>query len=361
MRLDRLLRHIPESNMASSPPKRFLFVFSSGTSSNTLFEILNLPSQSDVCLFNQDRSFFVPPSQLVDQLGLLDRPIQSWSADEKNRIMEAYQDRFTAMEVYTQEAHARGKIAFVTEHGCNLASPPARARFLFGSGGVDESTWRVHVPSMSHLSEDADSRLNETVLPGYVLLYYLPIFLIRHPALAIPDVYRRFVFGRNANSEVMVSLEHKLRAAVTLHWTRVLYNFHVLEDSRNWVCRDDDVDDDVTWPLVLDTDDIVNSPKVIERLCEIVGLDVKNLGWRWQRVSSGDMSENPNSIIWAAKTLPGDTDADNVKTGENLSIGEEAKKWVDEFGEDVGRRIEEWVRSSMPDYEFLRGRKLEAR
>jgi len=41
------------------------------------------------------------------------------------------------------------------------------------------------------------------------------------------------------------------------------------------------------------------------------------------------------------------------KVGEGLDLGEEAQKWRQEFGEVEARKLEEWVRGAIGDWEWL--------
>jgi hypothetical protein len=42
----------------------------------------------------------------------------------------------------------------------------------------------------------------------------------------------------------------------------------------------------------------------------------------------------------------------------NINIDEEARKWKEEFGESHAQKIEKWVRDAMPDYEYLKERRM---
>ena len=46
------------------------------------------------------------------------------------------------------------------------------------------------------------------------------------------------------------------------------------------------------------------------------------------------------------------------KTSMGVVIEVEAKKWREEFGEEMGEQMEKWARAAMPDYEFMTGRRL---
>jgi hypothetical protein len=45
------------------------------------------------------------------------------------------------------------------------------------------------------------------------------------------------------------------------------------------------------------------------------------------------------------------------KAGE-VDLEGEVEKWKEEFGVDEARRLEEWVRASVSDWEWLRERRL---
>ena len=46
------------------------------------------------------------------------------------------------------------------------------------------------------------------------------------------------------------------------------------------------------------------------------------------------------------------------KTSKGLVLDEEGRKWKVEFGEEEGSKIEKWVRDAMPDYEYLKDKRL---
>jgi hypothetical protein len=46
------------------------------------------------------------------------------------------------------------------------------------------------------------------------------------------------------------------------------------------------------------------------------------------------------------------------KVAAGLDIEHEAQKWAHEFGEEEAKKVANWVRAAMPDYEFLRERRL---
>ena len=57
-------------------------------------------------------------------------------------------------------------------------------------------------------------------------------------------------------------------------------------------------------------------------------------------------------------TLSASTGIVEGKTSNDLDIDKEVKKWKVEFEEEGGAHIEKWVRDAMPDYEYLKSRRL---
>lgn len=46
------------------------------------------------------------------------------------------------------------------------------------------------------------------------------------------------------------------------------------------------------------------------------------------------------------------------KSAQYIDIDQEAQKWKVEFGVDEGKKMEGWVRAAMPDYEYLKAKRL---
>lgn len=46
------------------------------------------------------------------------------------------------------------------------------------------------------------------------------------------------------------------------------------------------------------------------------------------------------------------------KTSTNIDIDAEANKWREEFGVEIAGYLDMWVRAAMPDYEYLKDRRL---
>lgn len=110
--------------------------------------------------------------------------------------------------------------------------------------------------------------------------------------------------------------------------------------------------------ILLDADDVIHRLEIITLYAKLVALDPSELKWQWQPITQGKLVQIPDAmgkryvstIASSAGIVPG-------KTSEGLDMGVEAK-WKEEFGEILGEKMREWVVAAMPDYEFLRERRL---
>jgi hypothetical protein len=57
-------------------------------------------------------------------------------------------------------------------------------------------------------------------------------------------------------------------------------------------------------------------------------------------------------------TLSASTGIIKDKTPTAVDVDAEVKQWKEEFGEEVAAKLETLVRDAMPDYEYLRSRRI---
>lgn len=324
------------------------------SASNLLVRILALEDQPNVKSCKMGGYFFLPAVQLIKQLKLRGKHVREWTEDERDQMVRCYQACFEELEEYAKAAKAEGKIAFVKEHIYFVAEPTAMTNFLFGKNSLSESPWRVQVPP-TYESKTTGSSINETVLPDEFLRTWMPTFLIRHPALAFPSHYRAIIDLEGV--EFAESDGAHLPLHLTLHWTRTLYEWYIQNLSQSGYTSSSDTD--LSWPLVLDADDIITEPEVITRFCEIVGLDPSELKSSWKPASKEELQHITNAAEKRMlSTLLGSAGVIQGKTSINLDIDKEAKAWREEFGERQGRNMEKYVKEAMPDYEWMRAKRL---
>jgi hypothetical protein len=187
------------------------------------------------------------------------------------------------------------------------------------------------------------------------------VFIIRHPALAWPSMYRAM---QKLEVSGMIDDDGVRGASVsnmTMHWTRLLYD---------WCMEQPDAP---VPPPVVDAHDLIHNPEIVLELCEQTGLDKsvvqfewadkpekKSLQWACHNPDAGaeevKMHQHAASVMLS--TLENSSGIVKDKAPEIIDITAEAVKWKKEFGDKVGELIEKSVRDSMPDYEYLKARRI---
>lgn len=328
---------------------RFILITYPRTASNLLVKVLALEEQPNV-VFGND--FFLPAILLSNQLNNRTRHIETWSQEEQQEMQETYQACFDKLQAHIDSAESAGKMPFIKEHSYFMAEPVAQTKRLFGSS--KKMPWVVKVPER-YGRETKNSSLNETVIPDEVLGTLTPIFLIRHPALAFPSDYRtaRKIEGDDFLKAATVS---ELGLTINLHWTRSLFDWY----SHNSETAGKSSKNRPSTPLILDADDILASPDVIIKLCKLTGLDPEKLRFEWAPTGDNDLNKTPDVVRIMLSTLSGSSGILKNKSSEGIDIDAEVEKWKEEFGNDQGEKIKNLVWSAMPDYEFLKEKRIVA-
>ena len=326
--------------------RRFFLITIPRSASNLLIRILALDQQPDILPRRKGGYFFLPTLRLMDELKLLGKNLEQWTEGERRRIMQTHQDCFTELEKYVEASEEQGKLVLVKEHSCFMTEPTSQTKFAYGQDSIKEPPWTVQIPS-KYAAHPTRSSLNETIFPDEYLKTWRPTFLIRHPALLLPSHYRTI---RDLDGvEFAKTHEAALTIVMTLHWARTLYDWYLQNGSDSG----SGTVDEVSWPLVLDADDIMTDPDVVIRFCNIVGLDTTRLRFTWTPANDREMAERR-----MFSTLLASNGVLKEKTWANIDIDTEAKKWKEEFGEEEGQKMEKWVRDAMPDYIFMKARRL---
>ena len=341
---------------AFDAPHRLYLITDPRTASNLLLRILSLEEQHGFKVHDMGGYFFMPAIMANNQLHNRGKHIEEWTKEERETMMQIYQTCFEELEKFLQIAQSEKKFAFVKEHSYFMIEPTAQTRYLYGQNSVKESPWTVRVPD-SYGKELTRSSLNETVLPDQFLGTMLPTFLIRHPALIFPSHYRTYIDMEGI--EAAQTQEAELSLIMTLHWTRTLYEWYTQnQKSPSFLTECSDV----IWPLVLDAADVMTKPEVVFRFCSIVKMNTSKLRFNWPAADSNELAQLPNDYERRMRsTLLASSGVLTDKAQANLDIDAEVKKWAVEFGEKDSQRLERWVRAAMPDYEYLRSRRLRLR
>ncbi|PYH92173.1 hypothetical protein BO71DRAFT_400736 [Aspergillus ellipticus CBS 707.79] len=314
------------------------------TASNLFVRILALEHQTDFIARSSGAGYcFLASQRYMLNNGLTSKPVRAWPEDEKRQARQLMQEDFERLSSYVELARDQQKSLFNKEHLHMMLDPVFKSRQLYGDASAgDERPWTIRLPDAP---TETRSCLNHTVLPDKYLRIFWPTFLIRHPALVYPSMYRVLsdVTPQNANIEDM------LKAAINLGWVRSVYDWYTTSGKSA-----KGASGDARAPVVLDADDIIAQPEVVYRYCEIVGLNPTKLRFTWADLEHEDHPAGERFL----STLRDSSGVDSSKVAGTVDLEGESRRWRDEFGESAAERLMEMVQEAMPDYEYLRSRRL---
>ncbi|PWY81961.1 hypothetical protein BO70DRAFT_379909 [Aspergillus heteromorphus CBS 117.55] len=322
------------------------------TASNLLVRILALEHQPKFIARSSGAGYCFLASQRYMQFNgeLTSKPVSAWTEDEKRKAQQLMQEDFERLNSYVGLARNQQKSLFNKEHLHMMLDPIFKSRQLYGENSAgDEEPWKVRLPHAPTVTSSClNSCLNHTVLPDEYLQTFWPTFLIRHPALVYPSMYRVLsdVSAQSAN------IERMLQAAINLGWVRSLYDWYATREESS-MCAEENS----RGPVILDADDIIARPEVVHRYCEIVGLDPTKLRFTWADIKHEDHPAGERFL----STLRDSSGVDSSKVAGTIDLVRESQRWREEFGETAGGRLMEMVQAAMPDYEYLRSRRLQGR
>ncbi|KAJ5562484.1 hypothetical protein N7461_001245 [Penicillium sp. DV-2018c] len=338
----------PPQAPGERPPQRIFLITYPRTASNLLLKILALDGQPKT-LSNDIGGYYFRPAFLKSIMtGKPYRPMGDLSKEEAQDTQNVFQECLEKLEHDANAAIEQGKNFFVKEHALWLFNPTNISDLLGEQNAHAESLFRVQQNSTSTWSSK-----NQTVLPDEALQKWRLIFLIRHPALAFPSYYRAMLELRKEGYLHESEFQPHLRANMTLQWTRMLYD---------WSCEM------LGEPLMLDADDVISNEAAIVNLCETTGLDSSKLKFTWDsrpkngEAKSSSQSESKKSLGEVMeKTLKDSSGVLKGKCSDGIDIATESAKWKGEFGEEMGLALEKFVKDAMPDYEYLRARRVDCK
>jgi hypothetical protein len=336
------------SPMEPYTARRFYLVTYPRTGSNLLVRMLGLENQPHIRT-GDDRGgyIFLPAVKLITDLGLRKKDIVYWTEKEITEVRRTYQECFDQLQGYLDEASADGCSVFIKEHVHFLIDPATLSKYAFGSSAQDinRPSWIVQDGKKAASTR---SPLNDTLIPDEFLRGWYPTFLIRHPALAFPSLYRALLELEgtgNPNED-----EYLGQHCMTLRWTRNLHDWYLRECNRS--------ESNIIRPIVLDADDIMMDPKLVSKYCRLVGMDPSCVSFSWMPASEEQCSQVDPFTKRYLNTLMASEGIVANKIAGNVNIEKETEEWCREFGERAGRRLGQLVWESMPDYKFLKARRL---
>lgn len=320
----------------SGESQRFWLISSPRTASTMLIRILNLDAQG-VRPSNFGGYFFMPA--FMKRNVLQSKPLSKWSDEETKNTMETLQQCFDKLQDYIEKAEEEKQLIFVKEHAMLLNHPFIESEWLHGEGTATKELPPPLVPRGA--AETTRSALNKTCLPDEFLKLWKPTFLIRHPAMIFTSMFRML------RSEGFDPQKDRPATELARHWQRALYDFYENLHGK-----------DSNWPIVLDADDIMRHPELVAKYARIVGLDPEKLVFSWAKTPQEEVDKMPALRRAAHGYLNKSDKVDLSKVAGNIDIDQEAVKWREDFGDADGAEIERLVRAHMPDYEYMRSKRL---
>lgn len=321
------------SGTSASSPRFFIFSLQR-TTSNLLVRILGLHQQPNIHWSYDGSCIFLQTRLRMRSLGLSDRSVSHWNPEEKAQVQASFQESFNALEEYVVQGEAKGKVVFAKEH-CNFLDDPS----------FNQNTARFTVQLPERYGSGAVSMGNPTVLPDVFLRSWTPVFLIRHPARIFPSLCRALmnIHRVQLSNGDMDYFLHDLQQQMSLT-TRRLYDWYA---------------EQLPGPiLLLDSDDVINDSGVVEQLARQIGLDVTKMQRSWKPAEQSEMAEASSSDQVFMQTIMTSSGIQKDKAAGQINLMEESLKWRAEFGDAIGALVELCVKEAMPDYNYLRSKRL---
>lgn len=205
--------------------------------------------------------------------------------------------------------------------------------------------------------ESTAQHTNPTMLPDGFLTSFVPLFLIRHPALMIDSWYR-------TEARVGMAPDISLRTrelSQGLGIARILYDWYAdrlarKSDTTTTSSSSSSIaaPGDVGYPIVVDADDILEGDTV-RRLTETISMDPAQVLSRWEKKSTDGMVPIDKSYvegIWQS------TGIDTSKSAKFLDLEAKYKSWHELYGDEVGDYLVNLTEENLVDYNYLRAKKM---
>ena len=342
---------------ATNAPRPVLFISIPRTASNLLTRILNADGQPNVHTSEFLSGYqFLPAHRFRVMSELIDRPSAKYSAEDAEVLQEITAECFEDFERFRREAAAEGKVAFSKEHIMIIVPPSTIDRYLPDATEPEDGKAPLAKP-VDSLGTGARSDLNCTFFSDEYLAMWRPVFLIRHPAKTFPSVMRT---SKDANMEG----NHAIYASFSLIRNLVELYSQLLNPDGSIKAGDapytnghaQQAGEAAAFPIVVDADDLVEQPRVVEKVARAIDFDVDALQFSWDT----DEEERKKTVedYPLITTLMNSKAPEADKSSRNLSIDDEVPKWIAEFGEERGRQLEQRVRAAMPDFLYLKSKRL---
>jgi hypothetical protein len=333
------------------------------TSSHLLIQILNLPAQDSIHRHPSDGYFFLAPLVQRFKHHLAGKDVSSWSEEQQEAVKDAFQESWEGLAKFLETAKKSGKGVFVKDHINWLVDPIAETRFLHPPtprasrvpNGIPppDPPGNPFAITVHDIDSPTLSPRNETVLPDDVLAGLRPTFLIRNPMLTFPSLLRTSL--DNEGRQAVIDQYDTQRWELTFHWSRALYEFYLNLQGYDRTTSSPDIQ----YPIILDADDLLDE-NLMRRYASAIHLDPDLVRYTWPAATSSELDALSKTEKRMKSTILGSEGIVQGKTSQGLVLDEEVVKWKKEFGDELGERLDGFVKDAMEDYWWLWEKRLKA-
>ncbi|KAF7192415.1 hypothetical protein HII31_06447 [Pseudocercospora fuligena] len=263
-------------------------------------------------------------------------PLESASQQDRDSFLGLLQKGCDEIQHVRKSAANEGKFLLLKEHTFYVWDPFKLSQSMWG--GHEKSTFTVS-PTSSDVLSNA-KKTNPTLFPDSFLKTWRPIFLIRHPALSFESWYRAESGARDVDI-----FDKSWAFYTTFQYSRRLHDWYLSNAT-----------DSASMPIVIDADDMIEDPSTINKLCGMLGMDQQYVVREWDAIEA-PKDAKPREL----KFMSGywnSTSIDKSKTSRDMDLDAKYSLWLDEFGANVGSELRRLVEEAMPDYEYMKSKKI---
>ncbi|TQV98689.1 hypothetical protein V2A60_007602 [Cordyceps javanica] len=259
------------------------------------------------------------------------------------KLRAGYQGMLTARE----NAHENNHAIFLKSHIIHITSP-WQVYSSFKRGVYPPETFVQLETSLSALP-----RTNPTMLSDEMLLSFVPIFIIRHPALVVDSYYRARAFTGAADL-----LQSTTPLSTGARLTKALFCWYMAAtDARPAAATAPEtgpLPGRKAYPIIVDADDILEGD-TMQRLASVIGIDPERIPQQWEARSTGGLEPRKKRFVgdlWES------TGIDRSKGSKSLDLEAKFNSWNESYGLEVGKLLADLANSHMEDYLWLKSRKF---
>ncbi|KGQ06936.1 hypothetical protein BBAD15_g7724 [Beauveria bassiana D1-5] len=206
---------------------------------------------------------------------------------------------------------------------------------------------------------------NPTMLTDAYLVSFVPIFLIRHPALMVDSWFRASTRAGHPPDPCLTtraSIDPCLTTRARgrgLGLARELYDWYAAmllttatsDESRSpppptLGCKG--------VPIVVDADDVLEGDTV-PRLTAVIGMDPAQVLRGWEAQSTEGMVPLDKSYM---QGICDSTGIDTSKSARRLDIEAMYRSWRETYGDEVAEYMVKVTESDLPNYEYMKSKKM---